>query len=585
MIAKQVSATWIAGVAIVTAACVGNIGDGRSSAGGGGGGGGGSSVGSPGPGSSPTNPIAPGPASVLTFPSGPTPTANLRRLTTPEFTFSLQDLLGSSVTISTPLDPDVSVGVFGPSAVNLGGFAEIGASTISTSPSGVQEYEAAVDAAVATAFSNTAQLSSILACVPTDATDTTCLTQAINELGSRAFRRPLTSTETTAFVNLATSIAGQSGSSILTGLQYTITAILQWPDFLYRAELGVVSPSDGGRLKYTSYEIASRLASTLWSSVPDDTLLSAAAMDSLSTSAGIVTQAQRMLGDSRIHRSLAVFTDQLLAIESLKGLTKDAMLFPAWTTTLPVAMQQEVEMRIDNLVYTQKGDFLTIFQSPTTFVNNELASLYGLPPATPDSFRQVSLPNGSPRVGLLGSGAILATQAMPDRTSPVLRGLFVDQMLRCMVIGAPPPGVPPLPAAGTGTETVRQELTAHVTNADCSGCHNLMDPIGFGMENFDAIGNYRTTDNGQPVDATGTLDSIAFSNLAGLETAVAKDPSTAPCLVANLYVNALGRSAIGLDEPAVDALTTQFAAAGNRVDQLLVTLVSSDSFRFVQPQQ
>ena len=572
MLSKQVSATWIAGAALVTAACVGNIGDGRYTAGGG----------SAGAGSG-AGAAAAGPASVLSFPSGATPIASLRRLTTSEFTFSLQDLLGSNVPIST-LDPDISVGVFGPSAVNLGGFAAIGASTVSTSPSGVGLYETAVDAAVAYAFSDTTQLSSVLACVPTDTTDTACLTQAINEIGQRAFRRPLSSTETTNLVNLATSIGNQSGSSVLTGLQYTITAILQWPDFLYRAELGVPSAADGGRLKYTSYEIASRLAATLWSSVPDDTLLAAAAMDSLSTPAGITTQAQRMIADSRVHRSLAVFTDQLLAIESLSGLTKDTMLFPAWTSTLPAAMLQEVEMRVDDVVYTQKGDFFSIFESPTTFVNNELAQLYGLPQTAVDSFHQVSFPTGSPRVGLLGSGAILATQALPDRTSPVLRGLFVDQMLRCMIIPAPPPGVPPLPATGTSNETVRQELTAHIANPDCSGCHSLLDPIGFGMENFDAIGSYRTTDNGQPVDATGTLDGIAFSNLAGMETAVGKDPSTAPCLVANLYVNALGRSAIGLDEPAINSLTTQLAGAGNRVDQLLVTLVSSDSFRFVEPQ-
>jgi hypothetical protein len=519
----------------------------------------------------------------LGFPDGPTPIAHLRRLTTPEFTYSLQDLLGSNVPIST-LTPDVSVGVFGPSPVNLGGFSAIGASTVVTSPSGVGLYEAAVNAATAAAFSNPTQLSSILACVPTDTTDTSCLTQTINEIGQRAFRRPLTSTETTTLVTLATSIGTQSGSSVLTGLQYALNAILQWPDFLYRVELGVPSAADGGRLKYTSYEVASRLAALLWSSVPDDTLLAAAAMDSLSTPAGITTQAQRMLADSRVHRSLAAFTDELMALQSMPTITKDAALFPAWTATLGPAMVQEVELRVDDMVFTQKGDFFSLYQSQSTFVNSELAQFYGLAAPSGSGFQPATFPAGSPRVGILGSGAILATQAMADRTSPVLRGLLVDQMLRCMVIPPPPPGVPPLPSTTSTPETVRQELEAHVTSPVCSGCHSLLDPIGFGMEYFDATGQYRTMDNGLPIDATGTLNGVAFHDLGGLETAIQADPALSPCLVANFYVNALGRAAIGLDEPAINTLTTQFAAAGNRVDQLLVSLVSSDSFRFVQPQ-
>jgi hypothetical protein len=358
---------------------------------------------------------------------------------------------------------------------------------------------------------------------------------------------------------------------------------LQWPDFLYRVELGVPSAADGGRLKYTSYEIASRLAAILWSSVPDDALLDAAGMDALSTPDGITTQAQRMIADPRVHRALAAFTDELFALQGMSTTTKDATLFPAWTTTIGPAMQQELELRVDDMVFTQKGDFFSLFQSKSTFVNSELAQFYGLPATSGNGFQPATFPAGSPRVGILGAGAILATQAVPDRTSPVKRGLLVDQMLRCMVIPAPPPGVPPLPPTMNTHETVRQELDAHVSSSQCSGCHNLLDPIGFGMENFDATGQYQTKDNGQPIDASGTLNGIAFHDLGGLETAIQKDPALAPCLVANFYVNAVGRAAIGFDEPSINTLTTQFAAGGNRVDQLLVSMVSSDSFRFVVP--
>ncbi len=522
------------------------------------------------------------PTSVLSFPVGTTPIARLRRLTTPEFTYSMQDLLGSDAPVS-PLDPDVLVGAFGPVSVSVGGFATIGASTVAVSPSGVGLYETAIRAATGYAFADPTRAAAILACVPQAATDTACFTQAIKAFGGRAFRRPLTTGETTRFVNLATTIANQSGSSVLVGLRYAALAILQSPGFLYRVELGVPSAEDGGRLKYTSYEIASRLAATFWSSVPDDTLLDAAAMDVLSTPDGIAAQARRMVADPRVHRSLSAFVDQLIDAQGLSQVSKERTLFPAWTDTLRAAMLHEVEQRVDDIVFTQKGDFFSLFESRSTFVNNELAKFYGLPQTAVDSVHQANFPADSPRVGLFGAAAILAAQAMPDRTSPVLRGLFVEEMLLCKVIPPPPPGVPPLPAQNSTDQTVRQQMIAHRAQPSCAGCHGLMDPIGFGMENFDAIGQYRTADKGHPIDATGTLDGISFSNLSELGPAVRRNPAAAPCLVANTYVNALGRSAIDRDAAAIDSLTTQFATAGNRVDQLLVSLVSSDSFRFVAP--
>jgi hypothetical protein len=481
------------------------------------------------------------------------------------------------------VDPDVAVGTFGPSSVQLGGFATIGASTVAVSSSGVGLYEDAIRGATGYAFSDATRAAATVACVPQAVTDVACFTRAINAFGRRAFRRPLTSDETTRFASLAAAIAAQPGSSALLGLRYAVSAILQSPGFLYRVELGVPSAQDGGRLKYTSFEIASRLAATLWSSVPDDTLLDAAANDALSTSDGIAVQAQRLLADARAHRSLSAFADALVDAPGLAQVSKDPMLFPAWTDTLRAAMLRDVELRIDDVVLSQKADFFSLFESRSVFVNNELAKFYGLPQEAVDGFHRVDLPAGSPRVGLLGAGAILATQAMPDRTSPVLRGLFVDEMLLCNMVPPPPPGVPPLPSQDGTDQTVREQMIAHRTAPSCASCHGQMDPIGFGMEDFDAIGQYRTQDKGKPIDSTGTLDGIAFTNLAELGAAVRKNPVAAPCLVANLYVNALGRSATQLDAAAIDGQTTAFATAGNRVDQVLVSLVSSDAFRFVGP--
>jgi hypothetical protein len=514
---------------------------------------------------------ATGPVAVLGLASTPAATTGLHKLTAWEFANSMQDLLGSAVPLA-PVEADTIIN----------GFATVGATTVSVSPSGVGTYDTVLGNATAFAFADATHAAAVLPCVPQSTTDA-CLTQAINEFGRRAFRRALSSDETTLFVNLATTIGNQSGSSALVGMRYAAWAILESPQFLYRVELGAPSAADGGRLKYSSYEMASRLAATLWASVPDDTLLNAAAQDSLSTASGALTQAQRMITDSRVHRSLVEFSDQLFDYFNLGQAQKDPTMYPAWTPTLQAAMLTEVELRMDD-AFTQKGDFLSLFSSTTTFANQELAKFYGVPyTATDGSFQRIDLPNGTPRVGILASGAILAAHAHAQLTSPTLRGKYIDNMLLCETIPPPPPGVAPLPSIAPPGSTVRQVMIEHRAAAACASCHTLMDPLGFGMENFDSTGQYRTTDNGQPIDASGTLEGVAFDNIAQLGTAVQKNARTLPCLVSNVYENALGRSPVAQDDTDLNQLIGQFTSSGNHIDELLIQLVGNDGFRFATP--
>jgi hypothetical protein len=515
---------------------------------------------------------ATGPVAVLGLaPSAPA-TTGLHKLTAWEFANSLQDLLGNAVPLA-PVEADTIIN----------GFATVGATTVSVSPAGVGTYDTVLGNATAFAFADAPHAAAVLPCVPQSTTDA-CLTQAVNEFGRRAFRRALSSDETTLFVNLATTIGTQSGSSVLTGMRYAAWAILESPQFLYRVELGAPSAADGGRLKYSSYEMASRLAATLWASVPDDMLLDAAAQDSLSTASGALTQAQRMITDARVHRSLVEFSDQLFDYFNLGQAQKDPTMYPAWTPTLQAAMLTEVELRMDDLAFTQKGDFLSLFSSTTTFVNPELAKFYGVSyTATGGGFQRVDLPTGTPRVGILASGAILAAHAHAQLTSPTLRGKYIDNMLLCETIPQPPPGVPPLPSIAPPGSTVRQVMVEHRASPTCASCHSLMDPLGFGMENFDSTGQYRTTDNSQPIDASGTLDGVAFDNIAQLGTAVQKNAHTLPCLVSNVYENALGRSPVAQDDTDLNQLIGQFTSSGNHIDQLLIQLVGNDGFRFVTP--
>ncbi|HEV3060564.1 MAG TPA: DUF1592 domain-containing protein, partial [Vicinamibacterales bacterium] len=344
-------------------------------------------------------------------PSGVEPVAHMHRITSSQYANSVRDLLGSGAPIG-PLDPDLLTD----------GFVSIGSSSIVSSASGVGFYEAAANAAASWVFADPTRATAALACVPTTATDTTCASRAISALGQRAYRRPLTTDETNRLVTLATTLAGQSGGTITIGMQYAVSAILQSPNFLYRVELGAPSAADSGRTKYTSYEMASRLASTLWNTVPDSILLDAAGKDSLSTAEGVKAEAQRMMTDPHAQQGMAAFVDDLYALRNLHDVQPDPTMFPTFTETLRSAMRTEFEMRVIDMVFTTRGDYLSLLDNKTTFVNDELATHYGLPTAGSTAFRKVTIPADSPRAGILGSGAILAGLALPQRTGPTRRG-------------------------------------------------------------------------------------------------------------------------------------------------------------------
>ena len=568
---------------LIAAACVGSIGSSSSGTQGPGGSGpngtGPTASGPNGGGSSgaATNSAAPSGAGNGSPGVGMQPVAALHKLTIAEFTNSIHDLLGSNAPVPSQLEPDQQ----------LDGFRSVSASVVSISPMGVANYEAAINAATQFAFSSAMQAATVLSCVPASTTDAACsLSQALSAFGRRALRRPMTPADVTRYASVAADIAQGPGGNILMGLQHAVAAILQSPDFLYRVELGAPSAQDAGRTKYNDFEMASRLASALWVSVPDDTVLNAAAAGALSTSTGVLAQAKTMLASPNAHRSFANFVSDLYGMDPSSGTTfmttiKDPKFFPSWTMTLPLAMQQELFMRVDDVAFT--GDYLSLYDSPTVFVNNELALLYGLPKAAVDGFRKVTFPQGSPRLGLLGSGAILASNGLPQRTSPTLRGRFVAEQLLCKTVPPPPPTVntsvldtlPP-------NATVKATLEQHRQNPACAVCHAMMDPVGLGLENFDSIGAYRTTDKGLPIDATGVLDGVSFKDEASLGTALRNHPNAAPCFVSNLYEQLQGRMTLDVDAPVLATLAAQFGASGHRADQLLLDIVSSDAYRFVE---
>jgi hypothetical protein len=490
------------------------------------------------------------------FKPGP---ASLRRLTTTQYWNVITDLFGAGAPQS-PLDPDL----------NIGGFFSVGASLVSTSPTGVDQYETAAQQIGAWALADMARRTALVGCPAGATLDQACAQSFLTRFGELAFRRPLADTEVARYMALY-----QVAGDFWTGIQAMITGLLQSPKFLYRVELGVPVASDPTTKQVRGTEMASRLAFLLWGTTPDGPLLDAALQtDQLGTPAAISAQVTRMLASPKAHVGMRAFFSESLNLQDMAVLNDP---------TLAADLHEETLQLVDDIVFTRNAPLQELFTSPSTFINGNLATYYGLAAPTSAGFVKVSWPAASGRVGFLGQGAFLVATSTPNHESPTLRGLSVRQDLLCQSIPPPPPGVNiqfPMPQQGNPM-TTRQLLEQHRKDAVCATCHKFMDAIGVAFEHFDFLGKYRDEDNGLPIDASGDLDGAAFADARGLAGLVAARPELGTCLVRKFYRAAVGHVESGDEEPAIAALDTGFGAAGYKVMSLVTDLVTSDAFRLV----
>jgi len=471
---------------------------------------------------------------------------------------------------------------------NQEGFFAVGAARIALSPAGVAAYELALDAATAEAFADPANAATLVACVPASASDTACIRDSIAAFGRRAWRRPLTTDEIDRYAAIAADVGAETGDGLV-ALRHALWGVLQSPYFLYRVELGTASEADGGRLKFDSWELASRLSFTLWSTIPDDALLDAAANDELATREGIEAQATRMLADPRAKQGVQNFVGELYRLWQLDEKAKDAVLFPDWTPTLKAVMRDELLARVEDVVFTEPSDFFALYDGKKVFVNNELARLYGLPEIEPDAFRAAMLADADPRRGLIGSALVLAMNSLPARTSATERGQFIAETLLCKTVPPPPPDVDVNLDDDDGMggpvehQTLREKLEPHRADPACAGCHNLTDPLGLALEHFDTMGRYRETDEGLTIDASGELDGVPFADGSELAMVLRDHPDAPGCLVNKLYTYTAGRLPLPSEADMLAVLEGDFGAADNRFDLLLFAVVTHDDFRFANP--
>ncbi|HEY0134830.1 MAG TPA: DUF1592 domain-containing protein, partial [Nannocystis sp.] len=494
----------------------------------------------------------------------------LPRLTQQQYFNSIEALLGPG--LPTPqLEPDTNPYLF----------FNIGAASTTLSENGVQQYETAADLFTTIIFNDPARREDLVGCLPAAPGDA-CVAQFLGKFGRRAFRRPLSPEETTRWLGMATELA--SGDP-WQGLRHAVAGMLQSPNFLYRVELGEPDVGDPTRLRYTTFEMASRLSFLLWNTTPDDALLDAAAVGDLLTEAGLAAETERLLKDPRAHQAVRDFFTQFLDLGRLDGIARDPERYPLFSPTMIDSMRTEVRLLVDDLIYRQNTDIRGIFSTRHTFVNSELAALYGVPAegATPITFVPIDLPEDGPRAGLLTLGAFLTMNAHEIDTSPTARGKYVRTRVLCQDVPAPPDDADFNldPVEGQGPQTLRQRLEQHRSDPTCAGCHAFMDPPGFLFENFDSIGAFRTLDNGLPIDATGDLDGIPLQNARGLAAMLEDDARVGRCIVTQLYRHAIGRRDILSEKPALDEIDARFADEGYRFTELLKILVTSDLFRTV----
>jgi hypothetical protein len=495
-------------------------------------------------------------------PRTPVTSANgrLRRLTAAQFRNSLHDLVGNDVTVGD-LEPDSL----------RDGFASVGATYTTISARGIEQYDAAAQAAAHQAFADPARRSQMLGCTPSGTDLERCVRAYLAGFGRRAWRRPLTPVELDDYAKVTLDAAQLLGDPIQ-ALEQVSVALLTSPNFLYRVEVG---SDGGGRFRYSGWELASRMSYFLWNSTPDEGLLAAAEAGQLDVTDGLAAQAARLLQSPRARAGFSGgFGRDLLWLDSLADTPKND---PRFTDAIKSSMEIEV-LRLFESRLDPGSDVMDLFVSTKAFVDGNLATLYGLP-KPPAAGAMVDLPASGPRAGLLGTAAFLSIYSAQDRTSPTARGVFVREKLLCQPMPTPPDNVDiTLP---TGNLTTRARLEQHRANAGCRACHELFDPVGFAFESFDWIGAYRDREGGQPVDPSGNLDDFKFTSARELTAHLREMPAVRDCLLRNLFRTANGHLETDADAATLTAWAAAFDGARRSLPEFLAKLVTSDSFRFV----
>ena len=407
-----------------------------------------------------------------------------------------------------------------------------------------------------------------------------CAERILSKLARRAYRRPVTPAEVESLVRFV-RMAREQGGSFEEGLQVALQAMLVSPHFLFRIERDY-APADGDDVRQVNgFELASRLSYFMWSSMPDDELLKAAGRGALEDREGLLAQVRRMLADPKSDALVENFAGQWLQLRNLERVNPDPDLFPEFDDELRAAMERETELFFQAMLQEDRN-ILEFLDARFTFLNERLAEHYGIRGVKGREFRRVDV-DGAERGGLLGQGSVLTVSSYPTRTSPVLRGLWVLENILDSPPPPPPPNVPELDEAEIGKNaSLREQLEKHRADPSCAVCHDRIDPLGFGLENYNPVGAWREKTGAFPVDSSGELPGgLRFESPAELKKILRENNGDqfARCLIEKLLTYALGRGLERFDTPAVNEIQREVADNGYRFSSVIAAIVQSVPFQ------
>jgi Protein of unknown function (DUF1592)/Protein of unknown function (DUF1588)/Protein of unknown function (DUF1585)/Protein of unknown function (DUF1587)/Protein of unknown function (DUF1595)/Planctomycete cytochrome C len=431
----------------------------------------------------------------------------------------------------------------------------------------------------------------IFVCQPADASqETACAKQIVDTLAKRAFRRPVTPQDTETLMSFYQQ--GRNDGTFDTGIERALQRILADPEFVFRKEAEPAKLAAGQNYHISDLELASRLSFFLWSSIPDEELIDVASQNKLHEPGVLEQQVRRMLADPRADRLVINFAGQWLDLRALQTWSPTVSLFPDFDDNLRLAMRKETELFVGSVVHEDRS-VLDLLDAKYTFLNERLAKHYGIPGVYGSDFRRVALtPAFDMRRGLLGQASLETISSQPQRTSPTVRGKTIMQIFLGVSPPDPPPNVPQLKDQGTAVHggakpTMRQQMEMHRKNPPCSTCHKIMDPIGFSMENFDAVGHWRTTDNGSPIDTDGVLvDGSKLDGVKGMRDALLRySPQFVRVITEKLFIYAMGRGTEYYDMPLIRSIVHQAAHNNYRFSSLILGIVKSEPFQVNQKEE
>jgi hypothetical protein len=500
-----------------------------------------------------------------------------RRLSPEQYQATIADIFGSSIELGGRFDPEM----------RQDGLLAVGDAQLGVTSAGMEQYDN-MARTIAAQVVDEHHRGLLMPCQPADAKapDDACAKTFLSNVGRLLYRRPLTQEELEIQIGAAATGA-KALNDFYKGLALSLATMLESPQFLFRSEKTEADPERPGGLRLDPYSKAAQLSFFLWNAAPDTELLNAAESGKLNTAKGLAQQVDRMLASPRLEVGLRAFFTDMLGFDEIPQLVKDATLFPKFSAQVASDAQEQTLKTIVDLLLTHKGDYRDLFTTSKTFLTQALGSIYRVPVPNdgpnggPDMWQPYTFAAGDPRAGILSQVSFVALHSPPGRSSPTLRGKALREIMLCQKVPPPPGNVDFKIVQDTNNpdyKTARARLEVHRTNPVCAGCHKLIDPMGLSLENFDADGAYRTTENGAPIDASGMLDGVAFKDAAGLGKAMHDNPATTSCVLSRMTAYGLGRTPSDTDAAWVDKLKKDFEKSGYRIVDLMRDIATSPEF-------